>query len=293
MKHAYLILAHNEYPILERLIKAIDDPRNDIYIHFDGKVKDLPKLETVYSDLFIVENRIDVRWGDVSVIEAEYLLFEEALKKGGYDYYHLLSGVDMPLKSQNRIHAFFDMHRGKEFIGFYQYPINEEIDRKMNRIHLFPKDFRPASGVLSFTKKLIRFGGLKIQYITGYRRNKSITFKKGTQWVSLTEDFIKYVVERKTKVLNIYKNTFCSDEVFLQTLCWSSDFKNNLFNSENEGLGCMRMIGWRDGVLYDWENKDYESLMQSEFLFARKFNSKNLEVVDKILSTICQDETYK
>jgi hypothetical protein len=42
-------------------------------------------------------------------------------------------------------------------------------------------------------------------------------------------------------------------------------FKNNLFNSENEGLGCMRMIGWRDGVLYDWENKDYESLMQSNF----------------------------
>lgn len=83
MKHAYLILAHNEYPILERLIKAIDDPRNDIYIHFDRKVKDLPKLETVYSDLCIVENRIDVRWGDVSVIEAEYLLFEEALKKVG------------------------------------------------------------------------------------------------------------------------------------------------------------------------------------------------------------------
>ena len=35
MKHAYLILAHNEFVILERLIQAIDDERNDIYIHFD------------------------------------------------------------------------------------------------------------------------------------------------------------------------------------------------------------------------------------------------------------------
>ncbi len=39
MKHVYLILAHNEYPVLECLIKAIDDPRNDIYIHIDKKVK--------------------------------------------------------------------------------------------------------------------------------------------------------------------------------------------------------------------------------------------------------------
>ena len=39
MKHAYLILAHNEFVILERLIQSIDDERNDIYIHFDGKLK--------------------------------------------------------------------------------------------------------------------------------------------------------------------------------------------------------------------------------------------------------------
>ena len=39
MKHAYLILAHNEFVILERLIQSIDDERNDIYIHFDGKLE--------------------------------------------------------------------------------------------------------------------------------------------------------------------------------------------------------------------------------------------------------------
>ena len=47
-----------------------------------------------------------MRWGDVSVIEAEFRLFEEAANKDKYAYYHLLSGVDMPLKSQNEIHAF-------------------------------------------------------------------------------------------------------------------------------------------------------------------------------------------
>ena len=37
MKHAYLIIAHNEFEIQKRLIQALDDERNDIYIHFDTR----------------------------------------------------------------------------------------------------------------------------------------------------------------------------------------------------------------------------------------------------------------
>ena len=40
MKHAYLIMAHNEPYILERLLKLIDDKRNDIYLHIDKKWHD-------------------------------------------------------------------------------------------------------------------------------------------------------------------------------------------------------------------------------------------------------------
>ena len=38
-KHAYLIMAHNEFYILEKLLKLIDDERNDIYLHIDKKAK--------------------------------------------------------------------------------------------------------------------------------------------------------------------------------------------------------------------------------------------------------------
>lgn len=37
MKHAYLIIAHNEPEVLRRLVKSVDDKRNDIYIHIDKK----------------------------------------------------------------------------------------------------------------------------------------------------------------------------------------------------------------------------------------------------------------
>lgn len=37
MKHAYCIIAHNEPIILQKLIEAIDDDRNDIYLLIDKK----------------------------------------------------------------------------------------------------------------------------------------------------------------------------------------------------------------------------------------------------------------
>lgn len=46
MKHAYLIITHSEFEILSRLLQALDDERNDIYIHFDRKLKKCPVCHT-------------------------------------------------------------------------------------------------------------------------------------------------------------------------------------------------------------------------------------------------------
>ena len=36
-KHAFLIMAHNQFDLLEMLIKLLDDAENDFYIHIDAK----------------------------------------------------------------------------------------------------------------------------------------------------------------------------------------------------------------------------------------------------------------
>lgn len=91
--HAYLIIAHNNFKQLQILINLLDDDRNDIFIHIDKKVEELPLLTTNKSKLFILDKRIDVRWGNVNQIETEILLFETAVKHNQYEYYHLISGV--------------------------------------------------------------------------------------------------------------------------------------------------------------------------------------------------------
>lgn len=282
MKHAYLIIAHNEFELLQKLIEALDDARNDIFIHFDRKVQYLPSLNTKASSLYILDERVDVRWADVSMVEAEYALFETAFSKGGYAYYHLLSGVDLPLKSQDEIHRFFDKQQGKEFIGYSTYDYHSEVQRKVQRYHLLPKLFRSNS----FLVKLVRAGFLRLQFVCGFYRNKSVNFKKGTQWVSLTNDFVSYLLSKKEEVLHIYHHTFCSDEIFVQTLCWNSPFRENIYSLEEEGFGCLRAIGWKDGQLLEWEDNDFDKLMQSDALFARKFSSKNMELVNKIWNSL-------
>ena len=93
MKHAYLILVHNDFEILGQLIRAIDDERNDIYIHFDRKVAHCPDCRTLHAGLMVLTERIDVRWGDVSVVRAEYALFDGGISfDGGYRYYSFIVG---------------------------------------------------------------------------------------------------------------------------------------------------------------------------------------------------------
>ena len=78
----------------------------------------LPKgLCTKYARLFVLKKRIDIRWGHVSLIKAEMLLFEAALTNGPYAYYHLLSGADLLIKPLDLFFNFFEKNDGKEFVG--------------------------------------------------------------------------------------------------------------------------------------------------------------------------------
>ena len=36
-KHAYLIICHNQFKLLKKLIMMLDNENNDIYIHIDKK----------------------------------------------------------------------------------------------------------------------------------------------------------------------------------------------------------------------------------------------------------------
>lgn len=284
VKHAFLILAHNEFSVLEKLLYCLDDERNDIYIHFDKKLDQLPDFQVQRARLIVLSDRVDVRWGDVSMIQAEYKLFETAAAQQAYAYYHVLSGVDLPLKHQDDVHAFFNKHQGREFIGVSIATTKKEIERKVRRTHLYPRQFRSGKGIAAIWNKTVRALFLRLQFLLNIKRNADLVFKKGPQWISVTDDFVRYILPKKEAVLKTYQKTFCSDEIFIQTLCWNSYFRVRLFNSVQEMRGCQRIIGWNDGELSAWTNDDFDKLIASDMLFARKFSSSDRQLLERVVN---------
>ncbi len=278
MKHAYLILAHNEFGLLQTLITCLDDARNDIYVHIDKKVKDLPVLHAEKAGLEMLEDRIDIRWGDYSMVEAEYALFETAAAHGPYAYYHLLSGVDLPLKSQDTIHAFCETHPGTEYIG-YSVADAPDLERRMQRWHLFPRHFSRTRTFWS----VIRSFCIRMQEILHIKRNRDVEFRKGSQWVSITEQMVQYALGRKDWVRKTFTHTFVPDECVMQTLCWMSPYRSHLYCLDSDGIGCMRSIGWRGDKLVDWSAGDYDNIAAAPVFFARKFNSSDPVFINRVL----------
>ena len=281
MRHAYLILAHNAFDMLQTLIDCIDDSRNDIFVHIDRKVPVLPGLKVEKSRLQLVEQRLDVRWGDLSMVEAEMVLLETAVAQGPYQYYHFLSGVDMPLKSQDYIHAFCEQYDGKQFIGYTLTELTPELARRMQYWHLFPGHFSKKRNGYGLIRALF----LRFQMVFRIRRNRDVDFKKGTQFVSITDSFAKYVLGRRAWVRKTFTHTFVPDESVFQTLGWMPEFRDSLFNTESDSLGCMRAICWREGARdIDWAEGDFDYLAASPSFFGRRFNNSDSAFLQKIIA---------
>lgn len=65
MKFAYLIMAHNEPVIFDRLVNLLDDERNDIFVHVDSRSEiDLfTDVKPSKSKIYFMPQRRPVYWG--------------------------------------------------------------------------------------------------------------------------------------------------------------------------------------------------------------------------------------
>lgn len=286
--HAYMIIAHNQFELLEKLIMALDDERNDIFVHIDAKVNDFDfehfKNICSKSNLRFTDERVNVTWGDFSQVKTEIVLLKKAIEcenpENPYSYFHLLSGVDLPIKSNDYINNFFEKNNGKEFIHF----TSEETTVAENRIkyyHFFRKNRN------TFTKVLAQIL-LRIEKLFSVNRIKKLNIKaqKGCNWFSITGDFAHYIYDNLEKFEKVFKYSYCGDEVFIQTMFVNSPFKDNLFlNEYNNHYACLRLIDWKRGNPYVWRSEDYDTISRSQCLFARKFDiNLDREIVNKVLS---------
>ena len=77
LKIAYLVLAHNNYEHLKRLVSALNEGESKFYIHIYKK-STLPDLNG-YNIIFL-HDRIDVHWSGFSIVKATLKLLQRAIQ---------------------------------------------------------------------------------------------------------------------------------------------------------------------------------------------------------------------
>lgn len=288
MKHAFLLLIHEDTFIVRTLLRMLDDERNDIFIHIDKKSVgvDPEALASIvkHSKVTFVK-REKVYWGHISLVRAEYNLFSAAYESPSapYAYYHLLSGADLPLKTQDEIHRFFDTSEGREFISFTL----DEMPHRAQYRWLFSKNFR---GFLSPTRTGRRIFRLEeslqrvfigFQKAIGWKNKAFPLYRKGSEWVSLTHESVGLLLQYRERVVSRLRLAKCPDEHFKQTILYLySDkvrrqyeelYEHLVKTGQNAdiSLSSSRFIPWGTGTL-KLTLKDWDKLSVAPDMFCRK-----------------------
>lgn len=269
MKAAVLILAHKNVWQLEKLVQRLSRDF-DVYIHADVKWDINANLFDDYKNVFFVK-RHSVNWGSYIQILATIELFRTAYQND-YDYYLLISGHDLPIKSNAFIKDFITKNIDLSFVNSELMPKKEwagqggGFDRL---VYYFGIDFKDnLMGILrrkalSFTQRMQLKYGIK-------RKLYPIKYYGGWNWVNLnrpaTQYLMKFLAEHPA-FLKSFRYTYCADEIWLQTI-----LLNSLLNLVNENL---RYTSWEPHASHPKTllKSDLDALTTSDSLFARKFDA--------------------
>lgn len=295
-RHAFLIMAHNEPEVLATLLRQTDADGFDVYLHIDTKARELQQRFAHYAPhhgrFFLLPHPLDIRWGDISQVDAEMLLLRTAAANGPYAYYHILSGTDLLLKSPEALREAFAAHPEQEYVNYWSSPSHlRDLRRKTSRYYLFTQHIKDKGSPTHAALSLVRNVVLATQKITRFRRStpKGIEFRKGGNWASITEAFAQYLLQHEPRFRSRLKYTLCPDEIYKQTLLWSSPLQSHAHDAHSEEAepSTLRKIDWMRGSPYTWQSQDYEELTSSTAVFARKFSSQYIDLVQRIEQHTC------
>lgn len=275
-------MAFDNFEILKKLLLLLDDYRNDIYLHIDKKSNDFYQEDyqglLQHSKLHFITRKA-VYWADFSQVEVTLDLIKNSIPEG-YKYYHLLSGVDLPIKTQDEIHAFF-YDRTEEFLGI----VPKEVEYSVKRLKYYyfcvnTKFYRKCKCI-----KVLSRGGALLQALCGVNRLKNCNMKilDGWQWFSITDDFARYIIAHESLIYKMFSRTIAPDELFIHILAFNSRFKEKIFDMTDLQKGSLRFIDWKRGKPYVFKKEDFDDLINSSCLFARKFDAKvDMNIVNMI-----------
>ena len=289
MRFAYLIMAHDSMEQLKILLHLLDHEENDIYLHIDKK-SDMQEAECsacVSRARIHTYKQYAVYHADITQTECQLFLLREAVKQK-HDYYHLISGHDLPIKKHSEIVAFFEANRGKQFIHFE----SDDFCPKEACIYyhmLYGWMKKHPGGILNRVAWRMESSLLRLQKRFHVRRRLYC----GANWFSITHELAEEYCRCYKKMLRKVRWTISSDEYILQTFyrtMATGSYELYAYTAcPADYVSSARLIDWSRGNPYVWRLTDYEELIHSDRMFARKFNwDTDKEIIRKIAAHVAE-----
>jgi len=279
MRIAHLILAHKDPNLVERLVKRLHHKNADVYIQLDSKsdIKDFIHIEDIPNTYFVKE-RIKTVWANYSLIQATLNGFEaiiDSLKD--YTHINLLSGQDYPLRPAEEFIQFLSANRNKSFMRLLSIDNNEWPQGKDRFVKYSFGDYAYP-------------GRYKFQTLVNtIDKKRSIPYNLkpygGSQWLTITPECAVYAInyiKKYPRAKRFFRQTWCIDEVFFQTILHNSPLRGKLVN---DNLRFIEQEGNTRPTIFTLN--DAERITAEGKFFARKFDTqvdtKILDYLDTII----------
>ena len=277
--HAFLIVAHEDEPMLRRLVTRLS-PLGHIFVHIDAKT-DITHWQLDDLPCRILENRVRVFWGDWSAVEVTTLLLEAALALPNLTRFTLLSGTHYPIISNEAMDL--RMRTCGNVIASRFAP--NMIDGSRPEVE-YERRFYPTlipNGVWSMTKNALMNRVVHYGHPLDWRSVAPTTgMRAGSMYWSIDREFAQYCVQRirsSSPLMDYFRLIVCGDEKVIATL-----YGEYAREVSQEGTTYSKWttrphrIGKYPARL---TRGDLEEVISRDlFWFARKFRSSDSEVLD-------------
>ena len=291
-KQAILILAHDRFDVLQKLLEALDSPFVDVFLHVDARSREFDEaaVEILAGHCrlsqFCLVKRWPIYWGGENMILASLALFKKARATADYSYFHLISGKDFLLEPVEKLVKHFDARYPANFIQArlveQELPMTQLANfrpaRPANRINFYyPKNvpnrqvFKLAAGALSVPQKLLHIKRFDCQE----------QLYAGSQWLSITEKAVDCLLRREAEIRVRIRRTYAIDELIFQTILYNTPEILPTISPDFR-----RWIDWERGHPYSFRLEDAAELLENrqQQFFVRKI--EELELAEILLEKV-------
>jgi core-2/I-Branching enzyme len=288
MKIAFLVMTHENPQLLRRMIRTLssNDDQCAFYIHLDRKT-DSSVFPTIAGRNVQFVERLPVYWGEYSQMNAILSLMRTAIGSSQhFDYCVLITGSCYPLRSGGYIKRMFESNYPAEYMDIVKVP---GPGKPIARFHVIR--YPHEKPIRRFSYRALAKIGLARRDYKNYLGALEPYAGDGA-W-ALTRDACQYALDYLSshpRLETYFRTTFAPDEALLHTVLGNSTYLSRMRRNPVYAI----WPGPENGhpAMIDHEHVDFfdsvdqvcgnEMYGAGELVFARKFNDKRMEIVDRI-----------